>query len=395
MIGGIYSDQCCPVCGGKFKDNGKDGLVCPSHRDQRATTFRVKFGRKVRRRFGGDYFAAQRFLTGLRFKNDEGSFDVRDYSADNPLGFENLALKWLEIKERETKPKSYRNLLNYISRAVKTWGNRNIKEIGYADIEDFLLAQKLAGKRKPVSDKTRSNIRSALNDFWIWLRKRQLIKPDQMPEFPEVKFELGFRTTIDKDTQESILEKIYELSFHINPKIWLGIKWLCTYISIRPGEMIKLKEKNIDLGNGYLIIPDPKEKRPKLVPILDEDVGLIKSLTKGLPDMPFFRHVKGISGCKAESRFGERYFYKWWVKACDELGIDGVDLYGGTRHSSAIALRRYRTPEEIKRATMHSTNKAFERYFRMEADDLRSIYGDTKRNKGKVIKFRKQEGSDR
>jgi hypothetical protein len=38
-----------------------------------------------------------------------------------------------------------------------------------------------------------------------------------------------------------------------------------------------------------------------------------------------------------------------------------------------MALREYRTPEEIKRATMHSTNKAFERYFRMEGDDLRAI----------------------
>jgi cation transport regulator ChaC len=32
---------------------------------------------------------------------------------------------------------------------------------------------------------------------------------------------------------------------------------------------------------------------------------------------------------------------------------------------------------------MHSTNKAFERYFSMQSDDLRSIYEDT----GKVIKL--------
>lgn len=32
---------------------------------------------------------------------------------------------------------------------------------------------------------------------------------------------------------------------------------------------------------------------------------------------------------------------------------------------------------------MHSTNKAFERYFNMESDDLGSIYQDT----GKVIKI--------
>ncbi|MEN6317762.1 MAG: hypothetical protein ABFD82_03255 [Syntrophaceae bacterium] len=65
------------------------------------------------------------------------------------------------------------------------------------------------------------------------------------------------------------------------------------------------------------------------------------------------------------------------------LGIEGIDLYEGTRHSSARALRKYRTPEEIRRATMHSTNKAFDRYFSMESDDLRSIYKDT----GKVIEI--------
>jgi integrase len=116
-----------------------------------------------------------------------------------------------------------------------------------------LLAQKLAGSKKPVSDKTRSNMKSALHDFWVWLRKRRLIRPDQMPEFPETKFELGFRTTIDKETQESVLQKVYAMTFHINPKIWLGIKWLSTYIAIRPGELVKIKEKHIDTGNGYLI----------------------------------------------------------------------------------------------------------------------------------------------
>ena len=76
--------------------------------------------------------------------------------------------------------------------------------------------------------------------------------------------------------------------------------------------------------------------------------------------------------------FGEKYFYKWWVKACQNLGIEGVDLYSGTRHSSAKALRHYCSPEEIKRATMHVTNKAFERYFQIESDDLREIYSKTK-----------------
>jgi hypothetical protein len=62
----------------------------------------------------------------------------------------------------------------------------------------------------------------------------------------------------------------------------------------------------------------------------------------------------------------------------------------------AIALRKYRTPEEIKRATMHSTNKAFERYFYIEGEDLRGIYEDArgkgrKTGKDKTIKFPKRQ----
>lgn len=56
-----------------------------------------------------------------------------------------------------------------------------------------------------------------------------------------------------------------------------------------------------------------------------------------------------------------------------------MDLYGGTRHSSARALREFHSPEEIKRATMHTTNKAFERYFQIEIEDVRKIYGNTKK----------------
>jgi hypothetical protein len=51
-----------------------------------------------------------------------------------------------------------------------------------------------------------------------------------------------------------------------------------------------------------------------------------------------------------------------------------VDLYGGTRHSSATALRSHFSPEQIKSATMHATNVAFERYFQTGPSDLKALY---------------------
>ena len=50
-------------------------------------------------------------------------------------------------------------------------------------------------------------------------------------------------------------------------------------------------------------------------------------------------------GCRS---FGNKYLYKWWKKACSNLGIEGVDLYGGTRHTSTTTLTDHFTPEEIR-----------------------------------------------
>ncbi|MBU0730208.1 MAG: tyrosine-type recombinase/integrase [Proteobacteria bacterium] len=328
--------------------------------------FYVKFGRQIKKRFSF-FDLAERFLIGVRYAVDQNTFDPRDYQTSAPLGFRNLSEQWLAIKKNEVKPSSYRNLKRYINAAIDTWDNRNIKEIDYAQFEDFLNSQ-------TVSDKTKSNIKSCLHSFWMWLRKRKIITLQQFPEFPAVKFNLGKRMIIDKDTQEALIDEVKKLTIHINPKIWLGIKWLATYIAIRPGELVKMKEKDVNTKLGVFFVRHTKEGKEKLVPILSEDKEIIENFPAGLPDLYFFRHPKGISGCQPGQKFGEKYLYKWWKKACSNLGIDGVDLYGGTRHSSASALREFLSPEQIKLGTMHSTNKAFERYFQTGAEDALRVF---------------------
>ncbi len=65
-------------------------------------------------------------------------------------------------------------------------------------------------------------------------------------------------------------------------------------------------------------------------------------------------------------------------KACSNLGIDGVDLYGGTRHSSTTALREFYSPEKIRNSgTLHTTNKAFDRYLQFKSSDAKEIYEAT------------------
>ncbi len=366
MKGGVYSDEKCPLCQSRFTHIEPKGLFCPDHPHVTPTRFKVKFGRLCKR--FRSYSEAYRFLTGCRFKTDEKTYDPRDYQKDKPLGFENLARRWIEKKKPYTK--SWRTLKWRIGYASAHFKDTNIKDIDYPELED--LVDVLPGH---LSGKTRHDIMSTVRSLFSWCLKRRLLRPDQVPQdWPEIPYELGWRQTVTKEVQSAVIDEVGRISPY---RVWIAVKWLSTYISIRPIELIHIQEKDFDLELGVVFVRHSKTRQAKIIPMLSEDLEIVRSFPKAFPEMPFFRHEKGNGGAKPGQRFGKDYLYKWWKKACQNLGVENIDLYGGTRHSSARALRELRTPEEIKRATMHSSNKAFERYFRIDLADTRSVYSDT------------------
>jgi len=401
MKGRIYSLQKCPVCDGTFyHDERRGGLFCKKHPEIAATAkFVIRFGRSITKRTN-NYHEAERFLTGLRFENDKGTFDTRDYKIDNPLGFENLATKWLEQKKQtKIKVKTIQSYTNFMNKAIEEWGQRNIKTIGTGEVQDFLLTEhKNSATNNRISDKTRHNMKSCLHQFFVWVCKRE--KSVEMPDFPEIGFELGWRNTVTIEVQQAIIDEVKRISYHTEPKVWLGIKLLATYIKIRPGEMRNVRERDINLHSGFIHIPHPKEgssKQGKFAFLDAEDIELISSFPKSInPDLFFFRHSSSKSGIRTGDQFGPKYFKKWWDKACANLGVKGVDLYGGTKHSTATALGNFLTPEQIKRGgTGSATNRAFERYFQPRRAESETVVSTIKKlqqkEQQKIVKFPKQK----
>jgi len=328
---------------------------------------------------------AFQFLQGLRFKYIEGTFDVRDYQKDAPLGFKTLANNYIKMKEQQGL-RSINNVRNYMRRACSYWDQKNIKTFNRADIREFLY------HIENITEKTRHNYMSCVRDFFRNLVEDEVIDITQMPRMPKIEYELGYRTLTDIETQTAILEKICELSYHINPKIWLGCDMLSLYTNIRPKDLLNLNEGDIDTKYGILEIKRPTKKKNKKVTIrlIDEHASEIRELKKkhpGLSHLPFFRHVSGISGVRANEPFGEKYFYKWWIRACQKLGIKGLDLYGGTRHSTTTALAKKAGRDNARKASGHETNKAFDRYCQYQDDDTFEVVRIAAEMKGKVIEF--------
>lgn len=364
MIGYIACPNRCN-CGGIYRWDHRNALFCEKCGAECPGPFTVRFGRKINHHFKYDYHAAENYLSHLRHKKSQGTFDVRDYMSSQPLGFVQQATKWLEIKSEKLIPKVLQNMELTMTRAAAFWGNRNVKDIREGDIEDFLRSLK-------VGQKTRHNYNTYLIEFWKWLNRREKIP---MLEFPNTKdFVLGFRKVISIKMQQEIIDEAKNIIYKRNPKVWLGIRMLSRYIQIRPGELMRIIEGNIDLDIPAMLLPpeDAKIRQPLMVFLWPDDVEEIKAMPRGLPDLLFFRHPAN-KRAEAGQPFGQRFLYKIWVQACKNLGYMRTetrpitDLYAGTRHSTITALGELYDRNKVKEMTGHRTNKALDRYLQVEA----------------------------
>lgn len=95
-------------------------------------------------------------------------------------------------------------------------------------------------------------------------------------------------------------------------------------------------EKEIELDLARIWVHNTKDGEAKYLYLLLEDVSLLKEFPLVKDAMlPVFRHEAGHGGVSKGARYGEKYFYKYWKHATGNLGIHDVDMYGGTRHSTA------------------------------------------------------------
>ena len=385
MKGNIYTRQKCFVCGSKLiHDERRGGCFCKKHPEVAATgSFYLKFGKDVRRE-NNDYSVLARELIGLRYKVDQNDFDPRDYQANKPMAFSKLMAEYLEEKEAQNL-KSFRNIKNYGTCAAAFFDESNIKTLSKPDFKRYL---KSLGK---ISDKTKENYLTTLRDFYTWMVDEEILFKHQIPDFPKITYELQYRKLTNWETQQAILDKIYELTWHKNPKTWLAIDMLRTYVNIRPGDIKKLEEADIDTDSGVILVwrPTKRKNERKSIRLIPDHIEIIKELKEKYPavgPVKFFRHHSGLH---AGEGFGVNMLYKTWKRACTKLGITGLDLYGGTRHTTTTEIAKRHGREAAREANENRTNKAFDRYCQMQGERAFEIARMIPRGDAKVIRITK------
>ncbi len=389
MLGGLYTQEKCPTCNNSLEiDTKREGFFCHQHPEQvyRSKIF-VKFPQGIFKRFGTDWMAAYQFLHGLRHESTQGKFDAREYQKESPLSFERYAARYLEAKRRKGL-RSIQEVERIITQAAKFFSKRSVKVITRGDLSEYLFALN-------VSDKTRHNHMTQLRNFFRFVQKEERPNLFIPPDMPEIEFDLGWRNTVDIETQTRILQQIHDDHYISNPKIYIAVALLCNHLELRPDDIRRIDEGDVS-AKGEIIIRKPTKKKNRFHVVyvcpsgeLQTMIIEMKKRFPALPSVPFFRHHPKHNKVKPDSPFGVKLLYKVAKAAMKKHGIDDVDLYALTRHSTVTALADAFGEDAGREATDHRTNAAFSRYYvkRKGGQEKTAIRLDELR--GKLIPLRK------
>jgi len=374
----IRTKEKCPRCGRKFVHVEGLGMVCLKCK----TTPRRYYidlywqGKKVRiysDKSGqtlSSYEQAKRLASKIEYEIEHKTFDPSKYvkSDFQSFLFENYIQRWLDFSESRLKPSSFKSrkvlAFKYL---IPYFKSKDIRELRTADIQDFYSFL----KKKNLSLKTIYNILAELKALLNFAKKREDI--EKVPVFPKVKVEEKPIVWLTKEQQMNLLKAIPEKHRPI-------FIFLFTY-GCRPGEARALKWDCIDFINKLIyikrtfshrkLVEIPKEGKWKVFPLLPHIEKLFKHLYKNRTGVSEFVFVPGSGG----KWYGEKILPKLWKKACKDVGIDGVTLYEGVRHSFAMQrLSAGFSYEEVGACLGHSDVRTTRRYGRLMAQNLIKVF---------------------
>jgi integrase len=250
--------------------------------------------------------------------------------------------RWLEVKERQTEsgdrsPTYLIELRRYAGTDghFSWWKNHGIQDVSYGTLEDWSLW--LADRS--LSPKTRRNVIGAFRSFLGWLKQRGEIR--DVPQAPLPRLPEYVPRVLSIEEQDLILEAI--------PDGARGIFLAMAHLGLRPGEARAADVS--DYRDGWLTIDKAFKGTQGSAPIRGTKTGQAKRLPVGEWLAAWIaQHVDPTSRLLGgplfvNPRTGRRWTHcvlrDQWIRAAESVGLEGVRLYEGTKHTMATdAVRR-------------------------------------------------------
>jgi len=290
---------------------------------------------------------------------------ILDIKPDDKTTFSILS-KWFLGLEMNKSKAYYSTLTINLNSFNKVFGDMVVGQIRSADIEDYQMKRKAAGKSDSYVDQEVGAARSLINKAFV----NGKISGDSLRAFKNVK-KLLKRNSNARDrilSADEFNQLMNALPFHTRAIVATGY-----YTGMRKGEVLHLTWDKLDLKNRIISLeaPDTKDREPRTVPICDALYEILEKIPKAIHDKEVHKNRVFLFEGKPI-----RDIRTALVNACKKVGIPygrgtkGGFIYHDTRHCFNTNMRKAGVPESvIMKITGHSTREMFLRYDSVDKDD--------------------------
>ena len=326
---------------------------------------------------------ADEVLTDIRTGLEQGR-ELADIIADYQprLARPNLVCtrleRWLEVKRQEvTAGDRAEYYVRELERWAKPrghfswWDGKSIREVTEAALEDrsHWLAERRTPQERLLSPATRSRVLGGFHAFLTWLYRRRELR--EMPRtYPWPKVPEREPRVLSISDQEAVLAAIDESD--------RGIFLALAQMGLRPSEARALDVS--DYNDGWIAV-DKRMNGPnrtaevrrgtkggasKTLPVseeLREWIGRNIDPAGRLIGAPLFPNVR------TGQRWSQWALMDRWKIAAESVGVFGVSLYPGTKHTMATDAIRRGVPERSVQAFLgHADVRSTRRYARLSRE---------------------------
>lgn len=270
---------------------------------------------------------------------------IRDYKEKEENGplFKDVAEQWHIDYEKQVEYNTYYKSLMYYNRAVEYFGDKYIRQITPADINQFYMLLSSQGYAK----KTVSNQKTILGNIFRYSIVKGYTNENPLAYVSLPKNLKQNKRELPSDTDIQLVKDNVNTEFGLLP-------FFLIYTGCRKSEALALQFKDIDLKNKKIKITkavfyksnQPQIKQPKTangvreIPLLDK---LIPHLPKGKPD----DYIFSLDGSQP---YSQSWFQRHWTKYQQQTGVTATPHQ--LRHAYATLLYEAGIDEKLAQELM-------------------------------------------
>jgi integrase len=287
---------------------------------------------------------------------------IFDIKPEAKMTFRELTDWYLDLEK--VKSMSYFPTLKiYLKKFNSEFGNTTVNQIKAVDLENLQAKRKAKGKADSTVDQEIAAARVVIKAGF----DNDLVGGDTLKVFKKVKRLLKRNSNV---RDKIVTPEQFRALLNAAPPHLLAILATGFYTGMRRGEILSLSWSKVDLKNRVIRLEaeDAKNRQARIVPICNELYDILETIPRALHD----EHVFLYKGKPVRDiRTGLK-------KACKDAGInygrnqrDGFVFQDLRRCFNTYMRKAGVTEPVITGMTRHSTRAKFDRYSKVDEEDIK------------------------